>query len=66
MYYIYTTHDNARHIFWDFKVNVGDYIELLVGDEMRHVEYKVIRVEQVVCKLKKLNLSGKTETIKRI
>lgn len=53
MYYVYTTHDNVRHIFWDFKVNVGDYLELLNYDQMYHVEYKVIRVEQIVCKLVK-------------
>lgn len=59
MYYRLTTKSGGKHLFYNFRVNVGDYIELLVGDEMRHVEYEVIRVEQIVCKLKKINETSK-------
>lgn len=52
MYYAYTTYNSGRIIFWNLKVNVGDYLEFL-DEKMHHTQSEVIRVEQVVCKLKK-------------
>lgn len=53
MYYRLTTKGGGKHLFYNFRVNVGDYIELLVGGEMRHVQYEVIRVESICCRLLK-------------